>query len=170
MTVQIRRLKQSDLPSLEWDGEYVHFRRLYQDIYSNSRSGNSILWVADLSGKGIIGQLFVQLKGTRMELADGKNRAYIFAFRVRNPYRCQGIGSLLLNRAEIDLVKRDFNFITLNVAQDNNEARNFYENRGYKVVSVEAGRWYYIDHLGRKQEVNEPSWRMIKMIKRAFDG
>ncbi len=83
--VQIRRLTKTDLPDLEWDGEYTRFRRLFADTYQSAVKGRAVLWVADLPPQGLIGQLFVQLNSARLELADGKTRAYIYVFRVRQP-------------------------------------------------------------------------------------
>ena len=80
-------------PSLEWDGEYAHFRRVYQDAFNRSQRGLSVLWVAELPGSGVIGQVFIQLICDRPELADGTNRAYLYSFRVRPEYRSAGTRS-----------------------------------------------------------------------------
>ena len=29
--LRIRQATESDLPALEWDGEYIHFRRVYRE-------------------------------------------------------------------------------------------------------------------------------------------
>jgi len=163
--VSIRTVEERDLPALEWSGEYIHFRHLYQNMYKNSIIGDSILWIAELDGTGVIGQIFVQLISARLELADGCNKAYLFAFRVRENFRNNGIGSLLLFQAEKDLIMRGFTWSVLNVSQQNMRVRRYYERVGYQVVGLEAGRWSYIDHLGRLHEVNDPSWRLEKNIK-----
>jgi ribosomal protein S18 acetylase RimI-like enzyme len=168
--LKIRPVLQTDLPALEWEGEFTHFRCLYQEVYRASLEGKSILWVADLPGKGIIGQVFVQLSSNRTELADGVLRAYLYAFRVRPAYRNQGVGRRLLMVAETDLVKRGFRWVSLNVGRDNPEARRFYERYGYRVVAAEPGNWSYLDDQGRRQEVHEPAWRMQKMIASASSG
>jgi len=74
------------------------------------------------------------------------------------------VGTRLLETAELDLIERNFSWITLNVARTNHEARHFYERNGYQVVAAEPGRWSYRDHLGKNREVNEPAWRMEKHI------
>ncbi|HSV85195.1 MAG TPA: hypothetical protein VLH85_01375, partial [Levilinea sp.] len=66
--IHIRHIRRSDLPALEWDGVYQHFRRVYADAYSRYEKGQSILWVAELPGAGIIGQVFIQLVCDRHEL------------------------------------------------------------------------------------------------------
>ena len=57
----IRQAEYRDLPALEWDGELIHFRRLYREIYQSSIKGNSILWLAETSSSGVVGQIFAQL-------------------------------------------------------------------------------------------------------------
>lgn len=162
--VVIRHLDSSDLPELEWGGEYVHFRRLFQDAYEYAQQGRSILWVADLSEKGVIGQLFIQLFSGRRELADGHNRAYIYGFRIKPAYRRAGLGQRMMEIAEQELISLGYQIVTLNVGQNNPDARRLYEKLGYKVVAGEPGRWSYIDHQGNRREVDEPAWRMEKRL------
>jgi ribosomal protein S18 acetylase RimI-like enzyme len=162
--VVVRTVSQTDLPALEWGGEYSHYRLLYQDAYQGVLRGEAIMWVAELESAGIVGQLFVQLLAKRGELADGYKRAYLYGFRVKPIYRKQGIGSRMLNIVEADLSKRGFHWISLNVGKDNSLARRLYEKHGYRVVTSEQGRWTYIDDRGRRRQVNEPAWRMEKEI------
>lgn len=162
--VQIRQIERSDLPALEWDGEYTHFRQLYKEIYEGVTKGKAIMWVADLNGSSVIGQLFVQLKSSRIELADGTSRAYIYSFRVQPSYRENGLGTQMLQIAENDLVERGFHWVTLNVARDNPDARRLYERQGYRVVAMEPGNWTYRDERGLTKQVHEPAWRMEKRL------
>ena len=165
--VVIRHLESHDLPELEWGGEYVHFRRLFQDAYEYALQGRSILWVADLEGKGVIGQLFIQLFSGRRELADGHNRAYIYGFRIKPPYRRAGLGRRMMDIVEQELVSLGYQTVTLNVGQNNPDARRLYERLGYEVVASEPGRWSYVDHQGNRCEVDEPAWRMEKNLSKA---
>lgn len=161
----IRQVTQDDLPALEWEGQYKHFRRLFKHAFRRARDGKAVLWIAELPGEGLIGQIFVQLVTHRSELADGKARAYIYAFRVRPEYRGEGLGTLLLETVEEDLNRRGFRRVCLNVGRDNLDARRLYERLGYSVVAAEAGIWSYIDHRGRRRQVHEPAWRMEKELK-----
>jgi ribosomal protein S18 acetylase RimI-like enzyme len=160
----IRQVMKRDLPALEWDGEYAHFRRLFAEAQRRAERGEAVLWVADLPGTGIIGQLFIQLDSPRTDLADGFERAYAYAFRVRPGFRRIGIGSRLMETAETDLKNRSFKQVVLNVAKNNRDARRLYERLGYQVVGTDAGIWSYIDHRGRRQEVCEPAWLMLKRL------
>lgn len=160
----VRHLMESDLPNLEWDGEYAHFRRIFKDAYDHFEKGEAVLWVGQLPSEGIVAQLFVQLISTRSDLADGTTRAYIYGFRVRHPYRRAGVGTRMIQTAEADLRRRGFRYLVLMVARDNREALRLYQRLGFRVVSAEPGIWSYIDHLGRRQHVSEPAWLMEKKL------
>ena len=158
----IRNGKRVDLPTLEWGGEYTHFRRLFADAYQQVEQGRAILWIAELPQTGLIGQLFVSLNSYRIDLADGVTRAYLFGFRVRPAFRSLGVGTCMMHIVEADLVDRGFRQLTLNVGQENPAARSFYEHLGYRVVGPDPGQWSYLNDLGQRVNVNEPACRMIK--------
>lgn len=164
-TLVIRKIKHNDLPDLEWEGEFMHFRRLYINAFQNQQNGTAILWVVELPEAGIIGQVFVQLNGSRPELADGQYRAYIYSVRIKCKYRNMGIGSKIMVHAEQDILKRGYSFATLNVGKQNTKARRFYQRLGYQVISDEPGYWSYLDHHGKRRYVHEPSWRMQKQLE-----
>lgn len=162
--VEFRAAREEDLPAMEWEGEYIHFRRLYQDAYRRVQRLLSLIWLAVLPEAGLIGQVFLQLNSERSEMADGKDRAYLYGFRIRPAYRSQGLGTRMMNFVEDDLRLRGFSMLTLNVAVDNPRARSLYSRLGFVVVAHEPGVWSYIDHLGRRMWVEEPAWRMEKHL------
>jgi len=162
--ITIRLATQADLPAMEWDGVYKHFRRLYREIYDSSQRGEALLWVAEMPGTGLIGQVFVQLTSARKELADGSYRAYIYGFRIQQAFRGVGLGSYMLQRIEDDLFQRGFRIGVLNVGRDNTEAYLLYLRRGYQMVADEPGQWSYLDEEGVHHWVDEPAWRMEKVL------
>ncbi len=159
----VRQVLKADLPGLEWEGEYAHFRRLYAEAYHRSEMGEAVLWVAEMHGM-LIGQLFVHLDHRREEYTNSELRAYIYGVRVRPAYRRKGIGSYMLQVTEGDLLRRGYRKASLNVGQDNPDARRLYERKGYSVVGSDPGRWSYIDHEGKLRDVVEPAWRMEKLL------
>jgi len=162
--VQVRLATEADLPRMEWDGEYTHFRRVFAEAYQRMQRGYTLLWVADLPGVGLIGQVFIQFVCDRPELANGRDRAYLYSFRVRQAYRGQGLGTRIMDVVEDDLRMRGIQYITLNVARDNPRAQQLYLRRGYHVVAPEPGTWSYPDENGLWHQVEEPAWRMEKNL------
>jgi ribosomal protein S18 acetylase RimI-like enzyme len=162
--VIIRHVRKEDLHGMEWDGEYKHFRRVYAEAFQSMQRGYSILWLAEHPQTGYIGQVFIQLICDRRELADGIERAYFYSFRVREEYRSMGIGSRMMDVVEEDLIRRNFRYVTLNVARDNPRAQHLYLRRGYHVVAPEPGIWSYPDENGVWHRVEEPAWRMEKAL------
>jgi len=161
---EIRHLREDELTALEWDGEFIHFRRQFEMAYREYRRGGGIPWVAVRKEDGlIVGQVFVLLASRfRKELADGRGRAYLYAVRVKPDFRGRGLGDRMMSVVEADLAARGYRTTTLNVARDNPDAHRFYTRRGYQVVAPEPGQWSYIDHTGRRRHVDEPAWRLEK--------
>ena len=160
----IRQARKRDLPALEWEGEFSHFRHLFAEAYRLQELGDVIMWVIDLPEYGLIGQLFIQLYGPNQIQTSKTKYAYIYGFRIRPDYRGLGIGSQFLQSVESDLIRRGFKHISLNVARDNDAARRMYEKAGYHVVAPEPGIWSYLDDKGHRKFVNEPAWRMQKIF------
>jgi ribosomal protein S18 acetylase RimI-like enzyme len=163
-SVIIRHIVESDLTALEWEGEFKHFRRLYQDAYRRMLRGLSVLWIAELPDVGALGQVFIQLQCDRPELCDGVNKAYLYGFRVRPAYRGCGLGSAMMSTVEQDLCSRGFSALTLNVARENMDAIRLYHRRGFRIIAPEPGNWQYVDHTGMVVNVYEPAWRMEKQL------
>lgn len=162
--IRIRRMTREDLPDLEWDGEFTHFRNVYKNVYYRMQHGTAEAWVAELPQAEIIGQVFLQLESDRPELADGWNRAYLYSFRIKPPYRNHGLGTRMLHVLEEYLIAKRFTRLTLNVARDNPDAIRLYKRHGFQIVAEEPGIWSYIDHQGQWKTVEEPSWRMEKRL------
>jgi len=159
-----RQVKSSDLPRLEWNGEFTHFRNVFKNAFEKSKTGKSILWVVEINHVGLVGQAFVQLISSRLDLANGVDRAYIYAFRFKENYRNIGLGSSLLKIVESDLLKNNYKEATLNVARENPRAIHFYQRHGFKIVAEESGEWSYRDHNNILRNVVEPAWKMVKYL------
>lgn len=160
----LRPLQKNDLPALEWDGEYLHFRNVFADVYKKVEKGTVKAWVAVTLDGSMVGQVFLQLSSDRRELADGWNRAYLYSLRVRQAWQNLGIGSKLIEVVEEDLRKMGYTRVTLNVARNNQAAIRLYTRLGFQIVAEEPGVWSYPDHKGIWRTVTEPSWRMEKKM------
>lgn len=162
--VVFRLARESDLKKIEWDGEYEEYRNVYADVFKRTESGLAVMWLAELAGMGLIGQVFVQLKTNQRSTANGKTRAYVHSFRVRDAWRGCGLGKQLMDVAEADLLERGFREVTLNVARNNEGALRLYQRLGYDIIKEIPGRWSYYDPKKELKHVVEPGYRMMKRI------
>jgi ribosomal protein S18 acetylase RimI-like enzyme len=163
--ISIRLVSREDLPALEWEGAYLHFRRVYARAFHRQELGNALLWVVEREPGYLLAQLFILLRSEiEPDLADGRHRAFMHSFRVRPELRRRGLGSCLLQHTEIDLIERGFQWLFLHVANENAPAISFYEHHGYHRVSPVSGEWSYEDHRGIQRYVHEPGWRMSKEL------
>jgi hypothetical protein len=54
----IRHGKESDLPALEWEGEYARYRAVYRSAWEDVRRGERAILVAEVDDR-IVGQIFI---------------------------------------------------------------------------------------------------------------
>ncbi len=161
--VLIRMLQEHDLPALEWDGEYRHYRQVFRANYEDMRRGQRLMLVAVREAE-MIGQVFVQLNSAERQYADGCGRAYLYALRVRPAWRGRGIGRNLVTAAEDQLRQRGFTIAVIAVAKTNERAQRLYQRLGYRVFSEDPGIWVFTDADGRQQRVEEPAWLLEKQL------
>lgn len=161
----IRTLEENDLAALEWDGAYITFRRLFRQAYEEMRAGTRLLLVLEhKSSREIIGQVFIQWNSSDMRLADGCERGYFYALRVKPQFQGRGLGTQLLRSAEDILRRRQMHIASIGVEITNQRARALYERLGYRLIGEDPGRWSYIDHRGKECEVIEPAWLLEKRL------
>jgi ribosomal protein S18 acetylase RimI-like enzyme len=162
--VIIREVNEDDLSALEWEGEYSHFRLIYQRAMLESRKGRQILLVAEANNR-IVGQLFIQLNSVRADPKPQPYTAYLYSFRVRPGLRNKGIGSALIKYAEETLRELAYRRALIAAAKTNPGARRLYERHGYAVIAEDAGAWSFVDDLNRIHQITEPSYIMEKWLK-----
>ena len=161
----IRRVEERDLPALEWDGAYRHFRRLFRQTFEDMRRGKRTLLMMEHRCSGeMVGQVFIQWNSSDPRFADGRRRGYLYALRIKPAYRERGLGSRMICAAEGELRRRGMDTASIGVEKKNPRARTLYERRGYRVIGEDPGCWSYIDHQGIKREISEPAWLMEKQL------
>jgi ribosomal protein S18 acetylase RimI-like enzyme len=162
----IRPVEERDLPALEWNGDFRHFRRLFRQAYEDMRLGSRQLLLLESPTTGeVIGQIFIQWNSSDPRYADGCRRGYLYALRVKPSHRDRGLGTRLLDAAEEELMRRGMNTASIGVEKNNPRARALYERQGYRIVAEDPGRWSYIDDEGNLREVVEPAWLMEKNLR-----
>ncbi len=164
LEVVFRVAERDDLPKLEWYGQYLHFRRLFQRTFEEQIAGRRLMLLADVNGWPI-GQLFVQLESYDNLFMDMRKRAYFYSLRVMEVFQHKGIGTALIREAESILNERRYDSVSIAAAKDNPGARRLYERLGFRVFAEDTGRWHYIDHEGRTRYVTEPCWILEKQLK-----
>ena len=160
----VRTATEADLPALEWDGEYSHYRRLFKKAMKESIHGRRVLLLAEVNGE-LVGQIFVQLMTRSTHSAKGIASGYLYAFRVKPAYRNQGVGTQLLRRAESELGERGFSRAVISVAKNNPAALRLYERYGFQTFADDPGEWSYLDDEGRPRKVREPAYMLEKRFQ-----
>jgi ribosomal protein S18 acetylase RimI-like enzyme len=161
--VLIRPVRETELPALEWDGAYTHYRRVFRQTYDDVVRGQRLMLVA-VDGQQLVGQVFVQLSSTETRYADGYDRGYLYSLRVRPDWQGQGLGTRLIRAAESALRARGFRVAVIAAGKDNPGARRLYERLGYRVFTDDPGVWYFVDVRGLQQSIHEPCWVMEKQL------
>ncbi|NSW53141.1 MAG: GNAT family N-acetyltransferase [Anaerolineae bacterium] len=164
----IRTAQEHDLPLLRGESDEPYLQFLFQTAYAAMQRGEQVMWVADLPGNGIVGQVFVQFQSVRPTLANGVDRAYFYSFHVVPEYRGKGVGTRLLQTVESDLQSRGYALVTLTVDKQNERARLLYERNGYHVVGEEVVNVNSEKVNCRWVRIEETAWRMEKRIQPTF--
>jgi len=159
----IRNLREADLPALEWDGEYRHFKRLYRQMYEQMRRGRRLMLIAEFDDD-IIGQAFIQFFIHRDELEKPIIPGYLHAVRVKPPFRNRGIGTQMIRIAEQVMAHKGMNCSVIAVEIDNLAALRLYERLGYERFAEDDGAWSYVDHRGERRFVSQPAHLLKKHL------
>lgn len=97
---------------------------------SNIASGNAVFWTLEHDG-ALIGELYAFFSLEDSDFADGKDVAYLCAFRVKKEYRGRGLGSRLMETALADLKARGFRRVTIGVGPDEPQNIRLYRRFGF---------------------------------------
>ncbi len=159
----IRHADERDLASLEWEGEYIRYRRVYKEAMSEARKGRRVILVAEV-GKELVGQIFVNFHSTWRNTRPGILTGYLHSFRVKPQFRNQGIGRQLIETAERLLIEHGFGQVVISVAIENEGALRLYKKLGYAVLRKDPGRWSYLDHLNKVRHISEPAYILRKSL------
>lgn len=163
--VNIRKMRESDLPLIEWDGAYARYRRVYREIYRNQENGITTALIAESPEDGVIGQIFLTRKKPNQSFSPKEAYLFISSFRIKEPFRNRGLGTLLLKMAEIYAERESLPLLILNCARSNQDGLAFYKRHGFEGYRMDDGRWSYVDDRGIVQEEIEPAFSMRKRIK-----
>ena len=162
--VTIRLLREEDLPTLEWDGEYKRYRRIYREVFRNSQIGISFPLVAETRRDGIIGQVFLNQKEPNPKFTLRSRYYFLSSFRVKPQFRGMGIGRRLLETCEKQALLHRLRDIYLNCAVSNHRARWFYLDHGFRVIRIDDSDWSFVDDEGFVVTEHQHAYLMKKTI------
>jgi ribosomal protein S18 acetylase RimI-like enzyme len=162
--LRIRQVVRDDLHSLEWDGLFTHFRRVFWKSYVEQQLGDRHLLVAEINQR-IVGRLFILHRRSQFKHPPAQRRGYLYSFYVLEGYRGFGIGTALLQAAEDHLRGLQIAVASISVARTNLAAKRLYQRHGYVITGEDSGEWSYLDHQGVLRKVTEPCYILEKNLK-----
>lgn len=129
-------------------------------FYRSIASGNAVFWTIE-QGTELIGELYVFLDLEDKDFADGKNTAYLCAFRVKEEYRGHGLGSSLMETALRELKELGFRTATIGVGSDKPMNIRLYRRFGFNTKVKDC----YYDPCGmdenNRPEYEEDGWLLL---------
>ncbi|WP_035694180.1 GNAT family N-acetyltransferase [Azospirillum halopraeferens] len=145
--VTIRLCRETDLPALEWFGEFTPHREIIRRTFATQARGDGSMVLADVNGFPA-GQVWIDYERKRH-----LRRATIWAVRVFPAFRRCGIGTRLMLAAERLVTARGVDEIELGIDRDNLGVIHFYERLGYEPSGTERGTYSYRTPDGRTVDV-----------------
>ncbi len=109
------------------DNRWVLWRT---NALNNARSGKSRVYIT-LDGDKIIGEMSAMFYNDDPNLANGVDRVYLEAFRIKEEYRGKGVFSSLHKFAEQDLIDMGYTCATLGVEPEEEYNIAIYNHWGY---------------------------------------
>lgn len=159
LEITLRPCLASDLPALEWFGTFTHHRELIQKAFARQRAGEVLMLLA-IAGDAPVGQVWIDLTRSRSPRA-----GWIWALRVF-PWLCNhGIGSRLLDAAELTLARAGCTRAELSVERSNVAARRLYERRGYTRIRPLRGEHACTTPWGTFEHHYTEEWLMSKPLE-----
>lgn len=93
----------------------------------------------------LIGELHVMYRHEDVRFAIPGQRAYLFAFRVREGYQNMGYGTHLMKMVLSLLEENGYREFTIGVEDDNRQALHIYQNMGFREVILRKREEYQGD-------------------------
>lgn len=132
-------------------------------FYRNISSGNAVFWTVDKDGE-LIGELYAFLNLDDKDFADGKDIAYLCAFRIKKEYRRKGLGSRMMEAAFTDLKEKGYSHVTIGVNCDEPLNIKLYTRLGFR----EKVKDCYYDPCGLDEngnpEFDAKGWWLLSKV------
>lgn len=126
----IRQATAQEMLNLWGCGETEALPPTAQFFFDNLTSGNAEFWAVE-DGGALVGELYVFRKLPDPDFANGAQRAYLCAFRMKEGYQGQGLGSRLLETVLGRLQDEGIALGTIGVETTNEAALRLYRRFGF---------------------------------------
>ncbi len=138
----IRQGKIEDFKKLNQDWAWSRKNEWQQvaqkDYIKGIEAGTQEFWVVE-EGEEILGEFHLYWnKSSDPEEANGKNRAYLSAFRIHPDHRGQGWGTKLMERVIERIKEKGFTEVTIGAYKHEPQIQKLYEKWGFTEFIKEA--------------------------------
>lgn len=126
--IEIKRGTSQDMLTL-WNGRFADFAERYCQKID---SGQQEIWMAKDTETGKwIGELHLLLLDDDRDLADGKDTAYLLAFRVDPAYQGRGIGKQIMERVLERAAECGITKLNVGVEETDTKVLHMYQKWGF---------------------------------------
>ena len=129
-TMLIRKATCEEMLRLWGYQDTTHVSPTARFFYQNISTGNAVFWTLDHDGE-LIGELYIFSDLDDKDFADGKTKAYLCAFRIKESYRGQGLGSALLEYVLKRLQESGIQEVTIGVEESEEANVALYRRFGF---------------------------------------
>lgn len=102
-----------------------------KNLLENLQSGNAEFWTVENDDGYLIGELYVFHCLDDEDFANGKEKAYLCAFRIKKMWRGQGIGTQLITAVMEHLKENGCKTITIGVDANEPDNQRLYHRLGF---------------------------------------
>jgi GNAT superfamily N-acetyltransferase len=141
MKYTIRLATPADLdPMLEWRGDTEAMRVALRAEFADLAQGKSTIWIAFSPDDRQIGTVQILFMHKDCSLTD-RYSAYLQALEVREEFRGEGIGTMLVSTIERYAKSSGYTRLTLMVEPNNIYALAFYQRLGFQIFRHTIDTW-----------------------------
>jgi len=126
----VTRFSEFDLPEWRVTNEIDDTNRILLQKAMEQPESDSIIFVAEDENGRLAGFTHLQ---TQTDYFNGEKHGYISDLAVDKSYEGQGIGHILIGKAEEWALQKGYLLLTLHVFAGNRHAQHVYENHGFSL-------------------------------------
>ncbi|QVK16899.1 GNAT family N-acetyltransferase [Mycoplasmatota bacterium] len=128
--------------------------------------GNIEFWTIENEENNLVGELYIFWNSVDADEANGKNRAYLCAFRIKEAYRGRKLGKALMKRVLEHVIDKGFNEVTIGVDPENEEKlTRMYHSFGFTdFIKKQHYDYHYLDKNKKPVYFEEPSMLLLNKL------